>query len=246
MEATDFKNVIWNKIHWANFETAEAERLFLRSPRPKYQNHLGFMTFHCRIFVILVFDKISKGMLVTIEKELGEYFQRLYFWKQWVPLIKMYCKVRYLFDFDLKIHSGQVWVIKVPLKEQVLLLYLPKSEWEERTMKTCPVSPPWRSGFSVNLLVWRTAVRTLPWQLWKKLFQDESLDLHTREWDDNACIIGVWHNSLDRSPPWYLESPLLKLKKGNLPLRFRRPWEEEDGRGESLQRAAVIPGFSFQ
>ena len=41
-------------------------------------------------------------------KELGEYFHRLYFWNQWVPLIKMHCRVRYLFDFDLKIHSGQV------------------------------------------------------------------------------------------------------------------------------------------
>ena len=66
------------------------------------------MTFHYRIFVVFVFDKISKGMLVTIEKELGEYFQRLHFWKQWVPLIKMHCRVHYLFDFDLKIRSGQV------------------------------------------------------------------------------------------------------------------------------------------
>ena len=44
-------------------------------PRPKFQNHLVFMTFHYRIFVAFVFNEISKGMLVTIEKELGEYFQ---------------------------------------------------------------------------------------------------------------------------------------------------------------------------
>ena len=50
-------------------------------------------------------------MLVTIEKELGKYFQRLHFWNQWVPLIKMYCSMRYLFNFDLKIHSGQVWAV---------------------------------------------------------------------------------------------------------------------------------------
>ena len=37
------------------------------------------MTFYYRIFVVFVFDEISKGMLVTIEKELGEYFQRLIF-----------------------------------------------------------------------------------------------------------------------------------------------------------------------
>ena len=40
-----------------------------------FLNHLIFMTFHNRIFVVFVFDEISKGMLVTIEKELGEYFQ---------------------------------------------------------------------------------------------------------------------------------------------------------------------------
>ena len=36
-------------------------------------------------------------------------------------------------------------------------------------------------------------------------------DSHTRKWDDNTCIIGAWHNSLDRSPPWYLVYPLLKV-----------------------------------
>ena len=55
-----------------------------------------------------------------------------------------------------------------------------------------------------------------PRQLWKKLFQDESSDSHTREWDDNACIIGAWHNSLDRSLPWYLVYPL--SVKGTLSL----------------------------
>ena len=37
------------------------------------------MTFHYKIFVVFVFNKILKGMLVTIEKELGEYFQQLHF-----------------------------------------------------------------------------------------------------------------------------------------------------------------------
>ena len=31
------------------------------------------------LYNVFVFDKISKGMLVTTEKELGEYFQRLHF-----------------------------------------------------------------------------------------------------------------------------------------------------------------------
>ena len=37
------------------------------------------MNFQYRIFVVFALDKISKGMLVTIEKELGEYFQRFHF-----------------------------------------------------------------------------------------------------------------------------------------------------------------------
>ena len=78
--------------------------------------HLVFMTFQYRMFVVFVFDKTSKGMLVTIEKELGEYFQQLHFRNQWDPLIKMHCRVRYLFDFDLKIHSGQVCSIQTSHK----------------------------------------------------------------------------------------------------------------------------------
>ena len=61
-----------------------------------------------------IFPKLlSKDMLVTIEKELGEYFQRLHFWNQWVPLIKMHCRVHYSLDFDLKIRSGQVCLMKI-------------------------------------------------------------------------------------------------------------------------------------
>ena len=42
---------------------------------PKSQSYLVFMTFHNIIFIVFVFDKISKGMLVTKEKEPSEYFQ---------------------------------------------------------------------------------------------------------------------------------------------------------------------------
>ena len=55
----------------------------------------------------------------TIEKETSEYFQWLHFWNQWVPLIKMHCRVRYSFDFDLKICSGQVWMPKLLLFEPI-------------------------------------------------------------------------------------------------------------------------------
>ena len=39
------------------------------------------MTFHNKIFVVFVFNEISKRMIVTIEKEPSEYFQRLHFLK---------------------------------------------------------------------------------------------------------------------------------------------------------------------
>ena len=39
------------------------------------------MTFHNRIFVILVFDKISKCMIVTIEKEPSNIFPTITFFK---------------------------------------------------------------------------------------------------------------------------------------------------------------------
>ena len=101
--------------------------MFSRSPRPKFQNHLVFITFHNRIFV---FDKISKGMIVTIEKELGEYFQRLHFWNQWVPLIKTQCRVHYLLDFDLKLRSGQGWfVMFISLIIFFILFWLSKNDF---------------------------------------------------------------------------------------------------------------------
>ena len=43
--------------------------------KAKFLKSSSFYDFHYRIFVVFVFDKILKGMLVTIEKELGEYFQ---------------------------------------------------------------------------------------------------------------------------------------------------------------------------
>ena len=65
VEATDIKNAIWNKIHWAASEAAKVQRSFSTSPRQKFQNHLPF---HNGIFIIFVFNKISKGMLVTVEE----------------------------------------------------------------------------------------------------------------------------------------------------------------------------------
>ena len=42
----DFKNVIFEKIHWAHFEVVEVKRSFSRSPRPNFGFHLVFTSFH--------------------------------------------------------------------------------------------------------------------------------------------------------------------------------------------------------
>ena len=109
------------------------------------------MTFHYRIFV--VFDKISKGMLVTIEKELGEYFQRLHFWNQWVPLIKMHCRVRYLLDFDLK-------MIQRYLKEIKAAHEIRNSTPENISTSLCPkfpVSVSGRKNAKLEWVLWMTS-----------------------------------------------------------------------------------------
>jgi hypothetical protein len=55
------------------------------------KSSLVFMTFHYRIFVVFVFDKIYFTVYDYIFEISG-----------------FNCRVRYLFDFDLKIRSGQV------------------------------------------------------------------------------------------------------------------------------------------
>ena len=53
--------------------------LYIQTAGYKGARTVVFMTFRHRIFVVFVFDKILKGMLVTIEKELREYSQQLHF-----------------------------------------------------------------------------------------------------------------------------------------------------------------------
>ena len=84
-------------------------RSFLRSPTPKFQNHLVFMPFYNGFFVVLSFKVVWPRQPRRPRKEPSEYFQRLDFWNQWVPLIIMHCRMCYLLDLYLKICSGQVW-----------------------------------------------------------------------------------------------------------------------------------------
>ena len=80
----------------------------LEATEAKISKSSSFITFHNRIFVVLSFEVVWPRRPRRPRKELGEYFQRLHFWNQFVPLIKMHYRVRYSLDFDLKIRSGQV------------------------------------------------------------------------------------------------------------------------------------------
>ena len=131
-----------------------------------FWGHLVFMTFHNRILVVFIFDEISKGMPVTLEKKLGEYIQRLHFWNQWVPLIKMHCRVRYLFDFDLNIRSGQVWGLT--LVEMLFFnLILNFNTWSKKKTKTFQrslwTSPKENQVLDLNLLLSFVSQIFFPW-----------------------------------------------------------------------------------
>ena len=68
-----------------------------------------FNEFWFRIFSVLSFEVVWPQRPRRPRKEPSECFQKLHFWNQWVPLIKMHYRVRYSLDFDLKIRSGQGW-----------------------------------------------------------------------------------------------------------------------------------------
>ncbi len=54
---TDFKNVIFEKIHWAHSEVVEVKRSFSRSLRPNFGFHLVFTSFHLELRKIqMIFD----------------------------------------------------------------------------------------------------------------------------------------------------------------------------------------------
>ena len=81
---TDFKNIIFEKIHSASSEVIEVKRSFSRSPRPDFGFHLVFLSFHLEFSSFWVSRLFDLGDL-----------------KSPVLLIKMHCRVRYLLDFDL-------------------------------------------------------------------------------------------------------------------------------------------------
>jgi hypothetical protein len=103
VEPTDFKNVIVENIPSAlslwrpGIAVSVTQRHCVFKPITRwFWNFLSSMTS----------KTISKPQQPQ-NLPSGFYF-KLHFWNQWLPLIKMHCAVRYLFDFDLKIRSGQV------------------------------------------------------------------------------------------------------------------------------------------
>ena len=155
MEPTDFKNVIVENINWAlplewsacllkfrfrklSFfkfvSSLEGWMLKIwkmkvfRIRQSKFQNHLIFITFYNRIFVVLNFEVVWPRRPRRPRKEPSEYFQRLHFWNQFVPLIKMHYRVGYSLDFDLKIRSGQGCVVYLTELNFLVSVYFLKAQ----------------------------------------------------------------------------------------------------------------------
>ena len=64
--STDFKNVFFEKIHWAPSEVVEVKRSFSRSLRPKFGFHLVLTSFHLEFlsfWILRLFDLGDYGVL---------------------------------------------------------------------------------------------------------------------------------------------------------------------------------------
>ena len=59
----DFKNVIFEKIHWAHSEVVEVKRSFSRSPRPNFRFHLVFKGFHLEFSSFWISRSFDLGVL---------------------------------------------------------------------------------------------------------------------------------------------------------------------------------------
>ena len=67
----DFKNVIFEKIHWAHSEVVEVKRSFSRSPRPNFGFHLIFTSFHLEFWSFWVWvgcPKDSKHCIFDLNR----------------------------------------------------------------------------------------------------------------------------------------------------------------------------------
>ena len=76
---TDFKNIIFEKIHSASFEVIEVKRSFLRSPRPNFGFHLVVSSFHLEFLSFWVSRSFDLGDLGVLRMGSGDFFKNYIF-----------------------------------------------------------------------------------------------------------------------------------------------------------------------
>ena len=76
---TDFKNVFFEKIHWAPFEVVEVKRLFSRSLRPNFGFHLVFTSFRIEFSSFWVSWLFDLGDLGDLRRGSGNFFKNYIF-----------------------------------------------------------------------------------------------------------------------------------------------------------------------
>mgnify|MGYP006975443240 CR=1 FL=1 len=65
--STDFKNIFFEKIHWATSEVVEVKRSFSRSPRPSFGFHLVLTSFHLEFSSFWISRLFDLGDLHDLE-----------------------------------------------------------------------------------------------------------------------------------------------------------------------------------
>ena len=73
--STDFKNVIFEKIHWASSEVVEVKRSFSRSLRPNFGFHLVLTSFHLEFSSFWISRLFDLGDLSVLENGSLKYFE---------------------------------------------------------------------------------------------------------------------------------------------------------------------------
>ena len=73
--STDFKNVFFEKIHWAPSEVVEVKRSFSRSLRPNFGFHLVLTSFHLEFLSFWISRLFDLGDLSVLENGSLKYFE---------------------------------------------------------------------------------------------------------------------------------------------------------------------------
>ena len=73
--STDFKNVFFEKIHWASSEVIEVKRSFSRSLRPNFGFHLVLTSFHLEFSSFWISRLFDLGDLSVLKNGSLKYFE---------------------------------------------------------------------------------------------------------------------------------------------------------------------------